>query len=108
MNLNDYITAFEEKLEQLEYKKIGLLEADKDVRYTNKKIMEIEDLITILKNCKRTEEIVEKNTFYTKLSYMIEDKLNKIEKAIRENNKEKEIKEKESLIENLKKELNYE
>lgn len=95
MNLNDYITAFEEKLEKLEEKKIGLLEADKNVRYTDKKITEIEDLLTILKNCKRTEKIAEENNLFHRLSYKIEDKINKIDKAKRENNKENEFLEKE-------------
>ncbi len=108
MNLNDYITAFEEKLEKLEEKKIGLLEADKNVRYTDKKITEIEDLLTILKNCKRTEKIAEENNLFHRLSYKIEDKINKIDKAKRENNKQVEAEEIEKLIEILKEELDFE
>lgn len=88
MNLKEYIDFYEKELEELEYKRQALLEIDKSTRYTDKKIEHYYDLIEILKNCTKSEELNERNIYLNRLLFDIEFKLKNIERAKLKNDKE--------------------
>lgn len=70
--LKEYIEFYEKELEKLEKHKEGLLEIDKSTAYTDKKINHICDLLTILRNSTKTEELAEENREYKQAWWRIE------------------------------------
>ncbi len=102
--LKEYIEYYEEELDELEEKKMGLLEADKSIAYTDSKIDFIYNLLTILRNCENSETLKEQNIDYKHLKYTITVHLERIEKA-KEEDEQEEIKEMRKLTEFLKKEM---
>lgn len=76
---DEYINFYEKELDKLEEHKQELLEVDKSTSYTDKKIEHIYNLLTILRNSRKTEQIVEENSEYRKTFW-------KIEKYIKSNN----------------------
>lgn len=99
--LKEYIEYLDEELEKLEEKKMGLLEADKSITYTDSKIDFIYNLLTILRNCENSEILKEQNIDYKHLKYAIRRHLERIA-AIKD--EKEEIKEMRELTEFLKKE----
>ena len=85
MTRKEFIEFYEEELQKLEKHKEGLLEIDKNTAYTDKKIYHIEDLLTILRNCDKSEILREENIEYKKAKWKIERALEELEKAKRRN-----------------------
>lgn len=107
MKLQEYIDFYEEKLFIVERKKEENLEVDKSTNYIDKKIEHYEDLITILKNCKRTEQISEENSVYKHFIFKISNYLQKIEIA-KLNNSTLEVEQKTAELMELLKEITEE
>lgn len=91
MTRKDFIEFYEEELQKLKEHKEGLLEVGKNTNYTDKKIYLIEDLLTILRSCDKSEILKMENIEYRKIIYKIERALEELEKAKRRNDN-KEIK----------------
>lgn len=85
MTRKEFIEFYEEELQKLEKHKEGLLEIDKNTAYADKKIYHIEDLLTILRNCDKSEILKMENIEYRKIIYKIERALEELEKAKRRN-----------------------
>lgn len=101
MKRKEFITFYEEELEKLRRHKEGLLEIDKSTAYTDKKINHIEDLLTILENCNKSEILKEENIEYRKMKWKIKSYLQSIEKL---ENSNEEVKQKVSELLNFLKE----
>ncbi len=81
----EFIEFYEEELQKLEKHKEGLLEVDKNTTYTDKKICQIEDLLSVLRNCDKSEILKMENIECRKIMYKIEKALEEAEKAKRRN-----------------------
>lgn len=104
MKRKEFITFYEEELEKLRKHKEGLLEIDKSTVYTDKKINHIEDLLTILENCNKSEILKEENIEYRKMKWKIKSYLQSIEKLEKLENSNEEVKQKVSELLNFLKE----
>ncbi len=102
MTRKEYVEFYKEELEKLEKHKEGLLEVDKNTRYTDKKINHIYDLLVILENCNKSEMLREENIGYKRIIWKIENCLENIEKLKLHNNREEIKKEISKLLEFLK------
>lgn len=69
---DEYINFYEKELDKLKKHKQELLEIDKRTSYTDKKIDHICNLLTILRNSRKTEQIVEENREHQKTFWKIE------------------------------------
>lgn len=105
MKVQDYITHYENELEKLEQHRFGLVEANKNTAYTDKKINFIQDLIEILNsnNYRKIEMLQEEKSRYNKLIFKIERYFEKVKKV--ENDRNKIEEETANLFKELKKEV---
>lgn len=70
--VDEYIDFYEKELDKLKKHKQELLEIDKSTSYTDKKIDNTCNLLTILRNSRKTEQIVEENREHRKILWKVE------------------------------------